>query len=125
MAGVDPRPVTRSAPAAVPLRERLSALWPKASLRAYLAAIMLLATVPFIALMGYRIYQDFGAQRARMWAELERTTAATAQLSVPVIAALGGIVFLGEAPTLRLLFASVAVLGGIALVVVDRPTVRA
>ena len=79
MAGVDPRPVMRSAPTRSRLHERLSALWPQASLRAYLAAIMLLATVPFIALMGYRIWDDFQAQRTRMWAELERTTVATAQ----------------------------------------------
>ena len=48
---------------------------------------------------------------------LKATTAATVQLSVPVIAALGGIVFLGESITLRLALASVAILGGIALVV--------
>jgi drug/metabolite transporter (DMT)-like permease len=41
-------------------------------------------------------------------------------LSVPVIAALGGIALLGEPPTLRLALASVAILGGIALVVVPR-----
>ena len=52
----------------MPWGERLAGLWPKASLRAYLAVIMLVATVPFIALMGYRIYDDFMAQRARMWA---------------------------------------------------------
>ena len=34
--------------------------------------------------------------------------AATVQLSVPVIAALGGIVFLGEPLTLRLVLSSVA-----------------
>jgi drug/metabolite transporter (DMT)-like permease len=39
---------------------------------------------------------------------------------VPVLAALGGILFLGEQITLRFLFASVAVLGGIGLVVVSR-----
>jgi drug/metabolite transporter (DMT)-like permease len=48
---------------------------------------------------------------------LKATTAATVQLSVPVIAALAGIVFLGEALTPRLVLASVAILGGIALVV--------
>jgi drug/metabolite transporter (DMT)-like permease len=48
---------------------------------------------------------------------LKSATAATVQLSVPVIAAAGGIVFLGEPVTLRLLAASVAILGGIALVV--------
>jgi len=47
---------------------------------------------------------------------LKATSAASVQLSVPVIAAVGGIVFLGEAPTWRLLVAGVAILGGIALV---------
>jgi drug/metabolite transporter (DMT)-like permease len=51
---------------------------------------------------------------------LKTTSAATVQLSVPVIAALGGITLLGEAPTLRLLVASVAILGGIALVIGDK-----
>ncbi len=51
---------------------------------------------------------------------LKVTSAATAQLSVPVIAAVGGIVFLDEALTVRLVIASAAVLGGIALVVIDR-----
>lgn len=51
---------------------------------------------------------------------LKATTAATVQLSVPVIAALGGIAFLGEAVTLRLALASAAILGGIALVVLQK-----
>jgi drug/metabolite transporter (DMT)-like permease len=51
---------------------------------------------------------------------LKVTTAATAQLSVPVIAAAGGIVLLGEPLSLRLVLASAAVLGGIALVVLRR-----
>jgi drug/metabolite transporter (DMT)-like permease len=51
---------------------------------------------------------------------LKATTAATVQLSVPVIAALGGIVFLGESITLRLALASVAILGGIALVILEK-----
>ncbi len=48
---------------------------------------------------------------------LRVTTAATLQLAVPVIAAAGGIVWLGEALSLRLLLAAPAILGGIALVV--------
>lgn len=48
---------------------------------------------------------------------LQATTAATVQLSVPVITAVGGIAFLGEQLTLRLVLASVAIIGGIALVV--------
>lgn len=51
---------------------------------------------------------------------LKATTAATVQLSVPVIAALGGIAFLGEPLTLRLVLASAAILGGIALVVLQK-----
>lgn len=51
---------------------------------------------------------------------LKATNAATVQLSVPVIAALGGIGFLGEPITLRLVLASVAILGGIALVILEK-----
>src|SRR5437899_954245 len=48
---------------------------------------------------------------------LKAVTAATVQLSVPVLAATGGILLLGESITLRYALASLAVLGGIALVV--------
>jgi len=51
---------------------------------------------------------------------LAATHAATVQLSVPVIAAAGGTLLLDEPVTLRLAFASVAILGGIALVVLGR-----
>jgi drug/metabolite transporter (DMT)-like permease len=54
---------------------------------------------------------------------LRATTAATVQLSVPVIAALGGILFLREPLTLRLVLASVAILGGIALVILQKQPV--
>ena len=43
------------------------------------------------------------------------TSAAVVQLIVPVIAAAGGMVFLGEPVTLRLLLATLAILGGVAL----------
>ena len=52
--------------------------------------------------------------------KLRATSAATVQLGVPVLAALGGALFLDEAITLRLVLASIAVLGGIALVVTGR-----
>ena len=55
---------------------------------------------------------------------LKATQASIVQLSVPVIAALGGIVFLGEALTLRLVLASAAILGGIALVILEKPTAQ-
>ncbi|NCC28397.1 MAG: DMT family transporter [Gammaproteobacteria bacterium] len=51
---------------------------------------------------------------------LRATSAATVQLSVPVIVAIGGVALLGEPITLRLVLASAAVLGGIALVILER-----
>ncbi|MFD0726139.1 DMT family transporter [Lysobacter brunescens] len=48
---------------------------------------------------------------------LRAASAATVQLSVPAIAAIAGIMLLGEPPTWRLLFATLAILGGIGLVV--------
>ena len=51
---------------------------------------------------------------------LKAASAATVQLSVPVLAATGGILLLGEPITLRYLLASIAVLGGIALVVIEK-----
>ena len=51
---------------------------------------------------------------------LKATTAATLQLSVPILAALGGIAFLSEPPNLRLVLASLVILGGIALVTLEK-----
>jgi drug/metabolite transporter (DMT)-like permease len=51
---------------------------------------------------------------------LKATQAATVQLSVPVLAALAGILFLDEQLSLRLVLASVAILGGIVLVIKQR-----
>ncbi|MEO7723560.1 MAG: DMT family transporter [Chthoniobacterales bacterium] len=53
---------------------------------------------------------------------LKAPSAATVQLSVPVLTAAGGILFLGEALSLRFILAAVAVLGGIALVVREKRT---
>lgn len=60
--------------------------------------------------VGYAIW--YAALRG-----MTATSAATVQLSVPVIAALGGVLLLGEPITMRLLGASIAILGGIALVI--------
>lgn len=51
---------------------------------------------------------------------LKAASAASVQLSVPVLTAVAGILFLGESITLRFVIASAAVLGGIALVVLER-----
>ncbi len=47
--------------------------------------------------------------------QMKATTAATLQLSVPVLTALMGVLFLAEAPGERLWLASLLVLGGIFL----------
>jgi len=51
---------------------------------------------------------------------LTATQAATVQLSVPVIAALGGVMLLAEAVSPRLVIASAATLGGVAIVLLQR-----
>jgi drug/metabolite transporter (DMT)-like permease len=51
---------------------------------------------------------------------LKAASAATVQLSVPVLAATGGILLLGEPITLRYVLASVTVLGGIFLVIIEK-----
>lgn len=51
---------------------------------------------------------------------LRATSAAVVQLSVPVIAALGGAYVLDETITRQLVFSAIAILGGIALVIAGR-----
>ncbi|MGD8483277.1 MAG: DMT family transporter [Thioalkalispiraceae bacterium] len=63
--------------------------------------------------VGYAIWY-------RVLPGLTATRAASLQLSVPVIATLGGILFMDERLTLRLLIASVMILGGIALVIFNK-----
>jgi drug/metabolite transporter (DMT)-like permease len=53
-------------------------------------------------------------------AGLSATRAAAVQLAVPVLAAAGGVAFLDETPTMRLLVSSLAILGGIGIVVWGR-----
>lgn len=63
--------------------------------------------------LGYAIW--YGVLR-----HLEATQAASVQLSVPAITALGGVALLGESLTVRLVVASAAILGGIGLVLRGR-----
>jgi drug/metabolite transporter (DMT)-like permease len=51
---------------------------------------------------------------------LTATQAAVVQLSVPVLAAAGGVALLGEAPTPRLMACGAIILGGVALAVLGR-----
>ena len=67
--------------------------------------------------VGYAIWY-------RVLPALKAASAATVQLSVPVIAAAGGVVFIGEPVSLRLLLASIAVLAGIALVILNKKQIQ-
>jgi drug/metabolite transporter (DMT)-like permease len=53
--------------------------------------------------------------------QLSATRAASVQLSVPILAAVGGMLLLGEPLSLRLVLSGVAILGGIAIVVLGEP----
>ncbi len=68
-----------------------------------------------------------GVGYAVWYAELRHlpaTTAAVLQLSVPIIASLGGIIFLSEQLSSTLLIASILTLGGMALVIFGRSSQR-
>ena len=56
----------------------------------------------------------------RVLPALRAASAATVQLSVPILAALGGVLLVGEPVTVRLALATAATLGGILLVVRSR-----
>jgi len=93
------------------------------------ATVLTLALLPWVKLdragLGYAVLSGAIASGLGyvIWysalPELKAASAATVQLSVPVLAAAGGILFLSESIGLRFLLASIAVLGGIALVVIE------
>ena len=56
-------------------------------------------------------------------AGLSATRAAIVQLTVPLIAAGGGVVFIGEAMSWRLAIAAIAILGGVTLALLGKPNV--
>ena len=97
---------------AVPLVAGLGiAMLPSAALDAS-GILYAMASGALTSGLGYAIW--YTALRG-----LKGSSAATVQLSVPVLAAIGGIVFLGEPATLRLVLTSTLILGGIALVILD------
>ncbi len=112
----EPRPIAATArnfawalPAAVAL-----AAWPGAWAGASTSGVALaLASGALTSGLGYVAWY-------LALPSLSRTVAATVQLSVPLVAALGALVLLGEAIDLRFALASALVLGGIAAVVLTR-----
>jgi drug/metabolite transporter (DMT)-like permease len=76
-----------------------------------MAALYAVASGALASGVGYAIW--YAALR-----DLTRTRAAIVQLTVPAIAAAGGGLFIGEALSLRLVIATVAIIGGVALALV-------
>jgi drug/metabolite transporter (DMT)-like permease len=95
-------------------------------------------SIPFVMVAAFIVFHDFhvsanGAALAfvsgaitsglgySVWyaalRHLSTTQAAVAQLAVPIIAALGGIIFMAETITLRLGLSAIMILGGIFMVV--------
>jgi len=103
----------RAAPMAIGLLG-ISLLWSPDAVRYDPAgAAYALASGAVTSGVGYAIW--YAALKG-----LRATSAATVQLSVPVLTAMAGVVLLAEPLTPRVVLASVAVLGGIALVVFQR-----
>jgi drug/metabolite transporter (DMT)-like permease len=98
----------RTVPVALAMSAACSLL---ATTRLTLAGVMLaLASGALTSGLGYAIW--YAALRG-----LSATRAAIVQLSVPPLAALGGVLTLGESVSLRLVLASGLILGGIALAI--------
>ena len=60
------------------LKARLERFWPTASLRTYLFAVMLLATLPMAVLMSVHRFAEIRSERARVDQELSESAAALA-----------------------------------------------
>ncbi len=93
-------------------------LWPGAGLlHAQSAGLWLaVASGALASGLGYAVW--YTALRG-----LSPSTAASIQLTVPALAAIGAALFLGEPPSLRLALCSLVILGGVALVIAAKPRV--
>jgi drug/metabolite transporter (DMT)-like permease len=100
-----------------PLAILLGLLVPIAIVPSVRGVVLALVSGAVTSGLGYAIWY-------RALPRLSVTQAAVAQLSVPVIAALGATAVLGEAITVRLVVAGAAVLTGVALVLAARTRVR-
>ena len=72
--------------------------------------LLALASGIFASGLGYAVWY-------RVLPLIPVTSAASLQLSVPALAAFGGIIFIGESITLRLIISVSLIIGGIALVI--------
>jgi drug/metabolite transporter (DMT)-like permease len=98
----------------VPLAIVVALLFMDGSYYSHRGVILAIVSGAIASGIGYAVW--YAALRS-----LTASRAATVQLSVPPIAAFGGIVFLSEPISVRLVVASALTLGGIAIVLVQRP----
>ncbi len=98
---------------AVPMAAVLSALFYSSVDIEILGVIYAVASGALASGLGYAIWY-------MALPHLRATTAATIQLSVPALAAAGGVIFLSEPVTLRLAISSVAILGGVGLFIASK-----
>ena len=99
-----------------------------------LAAFLSVVTLPWASIdaMGFMYAAVSGALTSGVgyviWytalRDMKAVSASVVQLSVPILAALGGVIFLAEPITLRLFLASLATLSGIAFVIFFGRSVR-
>ncbi len=95
---------------ATPLAVLLWLLMPGAGDISMAGAALAIASGALASGLGYALWY-------RVLPQIDASLAAIAQLTVPLIALAGGIVFLGEKLTMTFLVASVLILGGVALAV--------
>ncbi len=100
----------------IPITVVLSVLWLSHVVVDNAGVTFALASGAVTSGIGYAIWY-------RVLPQLKAKNAATVQLSVPVIAAAGGMIFLGELLTLRFIISSIAILCGIALVIFEKSKV--
>ena len=98
---------------AVPFAFLASILWLEHALLDIAGAIYAVASGALASGVGYAIWYT-------VLPALSATSAATLQLSVPALAAAGGTLFLGEPVSLRLGLASLAILGGVAIFLLNK-----
>jgi drug/metabolite transporter (DMT)-like permease len=89
-------------------------MWPSASVDMR-GAFYAVASGALASGVGYAIWYS-------VLPSLRATSAATIQLSVPAIAAIAGVIFLGEPIGLRLAVSSVAILGGVGIYIYSQDT---
>ena len=61
------------------LTDEMAALWPKASLRAYLIAIMLLTIAPIAAILSLQVFTEVRTEQAQLEDELARSASSLSQ----------------------------------------------